>query len=386
MPSSSQLKINLSALVQNVKIIASASNTHIMAMIKANAYGTDPLFLAKLFQQIRPPRLAYLGVSHLSEAESLRESAITLPIFVLSVPPYEARRAARHRVSCAVSTLEEVDTLNQAAHEENVRLAVHLHIDTGMGRFGAQLEQVLPLYHAIKSSSHLFLEGIMTHFAAAEREEFDPFTYGQIESFRALLMQLPQIPRFVHAANSAGAMRFSLPFCTLSRIGLGMTGYGHCLDGMAPALTMTAPIVSISRLEKGASISYNCCYRVEKEGMRVGILPVGYYDGFPRSLSGKGYVLIKGKKAPMIGMICMDFMMIDLTDILEAQLGDEALLFGPDLRADQLGLWAGTDVRELLANLSCRIERVWTHPPLNLSGEQTDDTITKRLSSAIPTV
>jgi alanine racemase/UDP-N-acetylmuramoyl-tripeptide--D-alanyl-D-alanine ligase len=232
-----------------------------------------------------------------------------------------------------------------------------------MNRLGVSKAQAIHLYRAIKNASYLHLEGAMTHFAAAESPTFDSFTYNQIDQFKQFLDMLPSRPRWIHAANSGAAVRFNIPFCNLVRIGLGAVGYGYCLDGVKPALSFTSSLASISFSNKGETVGYNCTYKIKKHRSRIGVIPVGYHDGFHRVISGKGYVLIRGKKAPMIGTICMDFMMIDLTEVPEAEVGDEILLFGSGLSPEIIAAWAKTDVRELLAGLPLRVRRLWVNLP-----------------------
>jgi len=358
----SNLKIDLSVIYRNLNKIA-ASFGHVMVMVKANAYGTDPLFISKFLQISGLKCIPFVGVSHVWEGVHLREAGITLPIFVIAAPAYEAELVAIHQLTPAVSTFEEVEQLNLAAKKHGKKLSVHLHLNTGMNRLGVSKAEAIHLYQAIKNAAYLHLEGAMTHFAAAESSTFDSFTYNQIDQFKQFLDMLPSRPRWIHAANSGAAVRFNIPFCNLVRIGLGTVGYGHCLDGVKPALSFTSILTSISFSKKGETVGYNCTYKIKKDRSRIGVIPVGYHDGFHRVISGKGYVLIRGKKAPMIGTICMDFMMIDLNEVPEAEVGDEILLFGSGLSPEIIASWAKTDIRELLAGLPLRVKRVWINPP-----------------------
>lgn len=359
MQSSSRLSVNLSGIRNNIQKLTSSFG-HVMVMVKANAYGTDQHTLSKFLHT--HPNIPFLGVSHVWEGISLREAGVTLPIFVISAPPHEAEYVVAYQLTPAVSTIVEVEKLNYAAQKLNKKLPVHLHLDTGMNRSGVSFSKAFDLYTTIQNAPSLYLEGLMTHFAAAEFPEFDYFTLHQIRQFKEFLDSLPIRPRWVHAANSGGAVRFPLPFCNLARIGLGFLGYGICLEGVNPVLTLSTKLTAINTGKMGESVSYRRTYTVKQEKERIGVVPFGYHDGFPRSLSNKGYVLIRGKKAPMIGAICMDFMMIDLTNIPEAQIGDEVLLFGLDLPPTTVASWIEIDVRELLVGLSNRVQRFWIYP------------------------
>ena len=358
MQSSSSITIDLNAIQNNLNRLVDQFG-NVMVMVKANAYGTDSLFLSKFLQSGVCKGIAFLGVSHVWEGIRLRESGITLPIFVIAAPPYEADLIVKHQLTPSVSTFEEVESLNRASQRYGRTTAVHLHLCTGMRRFGSPPTQALDLYTCIQEAAHLHLEGLLTHFVAAESAAFDAFSQRQILEFQECMEALPTLPKWVHAANSAGAVRFSMPFCNLVRIGLGFLGYGVCLEGSLPALRLTTKLASTNICTQGATVGYNCGYTFEKEQGMIGVIPVGYHDGLHRSLSNKGYVLIRDKKAPMIGTVCMDFMMIDLTDIPEAVVGDEVCLFGPELSPNILAEWAQTDVRELLASLSTRVQRLW---------------------------
>ncbi len=358
MQSSSSLTIDLNAIQDNLNHLATQFG-HVMVMVKANAYGTDSLFLSKFLQSGACKGVASLGVSHVWEGVHLRESGITLPIFVIAAPPYEADLVAKYQLTPAVSSFEEVESLNRASQRYGGTTSVHLHLCTGMKRFGIPPHQAPDLYDCISEASHLHLEGVLTHFVAAESAAFDALSQRQILEFKQYIDSLPAVPRWIHAGNSAGAVRFPMPFCNLVRIGLGFLGYGVCLEGSKPALQLTTKLASSNICTQGTTVGYNCTYTFEKEKGLIGVIPVGYHDGLHRSLSNKGYVLIRGKKAPMIGTICMDFMMIDLTDIPEAIVGDEVCLFGPELSPKILAEWAQTDVRELLASISTRVQRLW---------------------------
>src|ERR1700722_7309757 len=373
MRSSSILTVDLSVIHSNLKKLT-AHFGQVMVMVKANAYGTDPIFLSKYIKSTEWNGVPFVGVSHVEEGVRLREGGVTLPIFVIAAPPYDAEWVAVHQLTPAVSSFEEIEALNLAANKYEKIIPVRLHLNTGLNRFGIALNDSLHLYRKIKSSPHLLLEGVMTHFAAAESPEFDFFTCEQIRQFKQFLDYLSPLPRWIHAANSGGAVRFPMPFCNLVRIGLGVIGYGICLEGIKPSLTLSTTLASITLSKKGETVGYNRTYTIKKEKARIGVIPVGYHDGFHRILSGKGYVLIHGKKAPMIGTICMDFMMIDLTDIPEARVGDEVLLFCPELSPHQIAAWGMTDVRELLVSLPMRVKRKWKY--------NDDATNTSKLSSS----
>ncbi|MCH9627015.1 MAG: Alanine racemase [Chlamydiales bacterium] len=350
MPSSSVLKIDLDAIEQNVKLFAEKGA--LMAMVKANGNGTGAIHLAPYLKKFG---VTLLGVAHVQEGVTLRKAGIDMPIFVLSVPPFEAKLAARYKLEPAVSTLEEIEALNQVA--TNV-IPVHLNINTGLNRFGAEPKATSLLVEAIQKAAHLHLEGVMTHFAASDQAKLDSFTEQQIACFKACVQSIQPPPRWIHAANSAAALRFALPFCNLSRIGVGLFGYGVA-PPFRPALSFESHLCAIRYPKKGETIGYQRHYTVPHEKMRFGVIPVGYHDGMHRHYKEKGHVLIQGKKAPRVGAICMDFMFVDLTTIPKAEVGDRATLFGPDLSPETVAQWGNTDVREVLTSIGPRTERLF---------------------------
>jgi alanine racemase/UDP-N-acetylmuramoyl-tripeptide--D-alanyl-D-alanine ligase len=273
-----------------------------------------------------------------------------------------------------VGERENILALAQAAKQNKKGVKVHLHVDTGMNRLGCRIEEALALAKEIENTPYLKLEGVFTHFAASENPEEDFFTKGQINRFNEMLDELSKngiSPPYTHAANSAGAARFSLPMCNMVRIGLSLYGLSpskaakEALE-LRPALTLTSRIVGINKCKSGDSVSYGRNYRIEKENARIAVIPIGYFDGIHRSYSGKGFLMIRGKKAPIVGNICMDFMMADITHIPEAAINEPVLIFGEDefgnsYPAEEIALLGNTIVYELIACLGPRIQRVFIH-------------------------
>ncbi len=341
MPSSSTLIINLDAIETNIHRFKQKGR--VIAMVKANAYGIGALALTPHLIEFG---VSMLGVAHVSEAVALRNAGIEIPIFVVSAPPFEAAEVAHYHLEPAVSTLEEIEALSLAAKEV---IPVHLHIDTGMNRFGAPPEEALALSRAIHHASNLLLVGLMTHFTSAELPEMDAYTNEQISLFKNVVDALDTSPRWIHAANSPG-IRFTLPFCNLVRVGISL---------FESALTLESHLSYVSQAKKGETVGYHCAYKVERD-MTIGVIPFGYHDGLHRHYKEKGYVLIHGKQAPMIGNICMDFMMVDLSAIPEAQVGDRVTIFDQNLPPETVASWGNTDVRELLASIGPRTQRILT--------------------------
>lgn len=372
-PSDNKYIINLAAISSNISTLKSKlpQNTRIMVMTKAAAYGTDAIPLAKFLGM---NGIDILGVSYADEAITLKHAGVTQNLFVLNAAIYEAAKIAKWDLEVGVSEPGLIDALADAALDQHKKIKVHLHIDTGMSRFGCHPEEALELAIRIKNYPTLALEGIMTHLASADDSNSNAFTQNQIarldfaiESIKSAGIEIP----WIHAANSAGSLGFSLPQCNMARIGLAIYGLYPSLrckkEGeLRPALSLTSRIVGINTCKKGDTVSYGGHYKVERAEERIAILPIGYFDGLHRHYSGKGAVIIRGQKAPMVGNICMDYMMVNVTDIKNASVGDTALIFGQDdhgqvISAETLAAQGQSIVHELITCLGPRLPRIFLH-------------------------
>ncbi|MFZ0566099.1 MAG: alanine racemase [Chlamydiales bacterium] len=355
MPSCSQLFIDLNQIHQNLNAIEK-KKVQVMPMVKANGYGTDALLLSRFLQSCHVP---FVGVSHVEEGVYLRKEGISLPIFVINAPPFEAEKVVRYRLEAAISSFEEAKALNRAAKQAPIN--VHLFINTGMNRFGASCEKALSLAQYIQSARSLKMEGVMTHLATTDSSAFK-----QIARFKNVIDHLSSLPRWIHVAKS-GTVDFNPPFCNLARIGLGLFDKALCLH---------SHLVTITSGKKGERVGYDGTFLIEKKEAKIGVVPLGYHDGIHRHYAGKGYVLIHGKKAPMIGQICMDFMMVDLTQIPEARVGDLVVFFDSTHSVQRFAEWGNTNVREVIACLGPRIQRIF------IKTEDNDESSPTRLQSS----
>lgn len=368
-PCENRLVINLAAIRSNLALIRTKlpHKTRIMIMVKAKGYGTDPGILGDFLSKCG---IDILGVAHVDEAIALKQRGVNQAIFVLNIAPFEAEKLVKHDFEVGISDETLIEILEHEASLKQKKISVHLHVDTGMGRFGCRPDKALDLAKKIINSSSLELVGLMTHLAAADFPEEDHFTYDQIAKFQQVLKTFHEhsiYPRWIHAANSSGMLRFDFPFCNMIRLGLAPFGISSCKEEkhILPfkiALSLHSRLAGINICKKGETISYGRTYKVEKAEQKIGIVPLGYFDGLHRHYSGKGYVLVRGKPAKMIGRICMDFMMIDLSDIEDVQKGDPVLIFGEDIFGnmiftEEVASWGNTDVRELISCLGPRIQR-----------------------------
>ncbi len=368
-----QCLINLAAIEANIASMRNklGPQTRIMVMVKALAYGTNDIRMAKFLTTCG---INILGVSYVDEGVALKRAGVTQDIFAISAATYEAAKVVKWDLQVGVSEKGLITTLAYEAEKCQKKVKIHLHVDTGMSRFGCRPEEVLELAQYIRSFPSLSLEGIMTHFASADDPESDSFTLQQATHFEQVIIQLHEagitIP-WKHAANSSAVMRFNFPQFNMARVGLAIYGLypsetaKQAMD-LRLALSLVSRIVGINICRAGDTISYGRSYKVQREIERIAVLPIGYFDGLHRNYSGKGSVVIRGQKAAMVGKICMDFMMVDVTDIPNAAIGDPVLIFGEDehgqyISPEELATSGDSIVHELITCLGPRIQRIFIY-------------------------
>jgi len=332
---------------------------HMMAVVKANAYGHG---LVQVAQTALENGADWLGVAIPEEGECLREAGITAPILVLGgVNARGAEASVCFGLTQTVFDAERVRLLEAAAARQGKKADIHIKIDTGMGRIGVRTEDELAtLIHAIEASPHLSLTGAFTHFADADGEE-ESYSLSQMKAFEKMKQLLPK-DILIHASASAAGARFPNARYQMVRQGISLYGCAprpECAS-VKPALSWYTEVIHVKTLPAGACVSYGCTYRAEKE-TRVATLPIGYGDGYHRALSGKAQVLIGGVRCPVIGRICMDQMMADVTQVPteEAAVGAKVVLLGrqgtDEITAGELADWAGTISYEMLLAATARV-------------------------------
>jgi len=367
----SQLIIDSDKIRNNLRVIKKKlpDDTKIMAVIKASAYATDDITFAKLFDA---DGVDMFGVAHADEGIILRKSGIRSPIFVTHVPPFEAFKIVQWNLDVAVDHHDQIDALAKEASLQSKTINVHLHVDTGMNRFGCRPEEALSLAHKIEASRNLHLTGIMSHFHSADIPSSDHLSTKQIAQLDDAIKSIESagidIP-LKHIANSSAVARFDLPQYNMVRIGLALYGVHPCesMKAGSPlqlALTLQSRITHIKTCFEGERISYGGKHTVKRPFEKIATIPVGYHDGIHRSYSGKAYCIVKGMKAPFVGNICMDFLMIDITDIPNVCIGDIVTFFGDDdldisVTPEEFAAWSGSIPHELIACLGPRIKRLW---------------------------
>lgn len=358
-------EIDLEAIRHNLRHVAllQPAGTHVIAVVKADAYGHGALPVAHAALTAG----AYgLAVSTLEEAAELLEAGEGDHDRVLvlgGLTPAAAPRAAE--VGCAVMChrLDVARALAAAARAAGRRLPVHLKVDTGMGRLGCTPEEAPELAHAIATAEGLRLAGTFTHFAAAESDE--AMTRRQAERFKAVVDAIRGAgvdPGLRHAGNSGAGLR--LPGLALDAIRVGIALYGYDPGGepagLRPALSLRALVTHVKDVPAGATIGYGATWRAERPS-RIATVAVGYADGVMRARSSRGDVLVRGRRAPVAGRVSMDAITIDVTGVPGVEVGDTATLIGADgeerITADDVGRWSGTLAYEVLTGIGRRVER-----------------------------
>jgi len=361
--------INLAALSHNLSQIQGrlADGCHILAVVKANAYGHGAVEISRALVRQGISRLA---VASVNEGLALREAGITADIIVMAdLFDEHLQELLAHRLTPVVTESRLLPALAKAAEARNVLLPIHIKVDTGMGRLGCAPEDLASLFDALSSWKSLIVEGLMTHLADSDGN--DPsHTERQLESFRRILDLMHQrgltVP-FVHAANSAAIVRFPQAHFSLVRPGIMLYGY-HTLSHsipcptLKPVLSLRTSVIQVRTIQSGDSISYNGTF-VATRKTKIAVLPIGYADGYSRRLSNNGFVLIRSRRAPIVGTVCMDMTMVDVTDIGSVQVGDDVTLIGAQgqeaIGADDIAEWTGTIPYEVLCAIGPRVPRLY---------------------------
>ena len=365
MQSRNRRVVDLSALENNMRLIRAAvpASAKVLAVVKADGYGHGAAETAKAVIQGGAEMLA---VASAGEGSQLRESGIDLPILVLgAVTESDAREGVLYDLTQTVCSPEMVEWCEKEAALLQKQTEVHLKIDSGMGRIGVRTETERDrILNTLKKCPHVRLTGAFTHFADADGgEDGISYTRKQYERFLQLISPLPDgIVR--HCCNSAAIHRFPEMALDMVRAGISLYGYPPVPTGLPlkPCMKWSAEISHIKELPAGCFVSYGRTYCSEQP-VRVATVTCGYGDGYHRAAGPDGWVLIRGKRAKIIGRVCMDQMMADITGIKDAAVGDEAVLLGCDgeeqITAEDIAAWAGTISYEILLSAGSRVEKIY---------------------------
>ena len=363
-------EIDLDALIENFRAIRAACSSGLMAVVKADAYGHGAAVIAPILQS---EGAEWFAVSNLQEAIDLRASGVDRPILVLGyTPPEAAPLLSEYGISQALFDFDYAAALSLEADAQSLSIPVHLKLDTGMGRIGfdCRTDELLGLADAFSAAElpGLRLEGAFTHFAAADRSG-DPggdFTENQYRHFIAATSAIRAkgyAGILCHCCNSAGLMLEKDKQLDLCRPGIILYGLSPDADlepnlPLKPVMAFKSVVSMVKDVPKGTSLSYGRTF-IAPDNMRIATVSAGYADGFFRLLSNCGEVLVHDARARIVGRICMDQFLIDVTSIPGVARGDEVTLFGPGLSADEQAGRIGTISYELVCAVSKRVPRVY---------------------------
>jgi alanine racemase len=362
------VEVDLEAVAYNVRQVKEivGPDVQVQAVLKADAYGHGAITVARTALN---NGASFCGVASVNEAVRMRQGGVDAPILVLGyTPAWLAKQALLHDVTLTLYDPDVARAYSRAATELRRTARVHVKVDTGMGRLGLLPDQLVSFVQEIHKLPGLDLEGIFTHFSVADDEDLE-YTRWQLDRFLKVLGQLAGIGinfRLVHCANSAALLR--LPEARFSMVRLGLAMYGlqpsthvHLPVGFHPALTWKTTIAQVKTLPPGSYVSYGNIYQTQAEET-IAVIPVGYADGFRRAPTRWQAVLVRGKRAPIVGRVCMDQTMVNVSHIPNVRVGDEVVLIGCQgddaITAEEVANWLGTINYEVVSEILARVPRV----------------------------
>ncbi|MDX1993741.1 MAG: alanine racemase [bacterium] len=361
------VEVDTAALANNVRALKAhlGREVALMAVVKSDAYGHGAVVVS---QTALLNGATYLGVSSLAEALELRDAGIEAPILAMNYTPvYLARQAIQQNVTVTLYDLEMARAYDRAAREVGAKLKVHLKIDTGMGRLGVMPNEAIPMFRYLTALHNLDIEGIYTHFSAADS---DPgYTAQQLSAFRAIVRPLQATIgfrfRYIHAANSTAALLYRESHFNMVRAGLAMYGLHpsesiRLPDSFSPVLTWKTVVAQVKTLPPGHPVGYGNTY-ITQGYERMAVLPVGYGDGLRRAPHDWGEVLIRGKRAPIVGRVSMEKIVVRVDAVNDVSIGDEVVLLGRQgegvISAEEVAARLGTNNYEVVCSVLPRIPR-----------------------------
>lgn len=363
------LEINLGALKKNLeKIRFIAKGAKIIAIVKANAYGLGAVPISKVLEA---SSVDAFGVACASEGLQLRNAGIKKPILILGgIYRGEVKDSLANGLTPVVGGFDQLKQLVPELKKLGTSASVHIKVDTGMGRLGFQINELNKLFDELqKSPGYIEVSGLMSHLACADQPE-NPYTEHQTKRFREVISMFEKVgyKKIVkHMANSAGVMFWQQTIFDAVRPGIFLYGarpdpYIKTGPKPTPVARFYTKIALVKTVPEGTAVSYGSTF-VTKRRTRLGVCPVGYADGYLRGLSNRAEVLVNGKRTHVIGNVCMDMTMIDLTDIPAAKVGDEVILCGKqgdeEISVEKLANWLGTIPYEILCHIGARVPRIY---------------------------
>ena len=357
--------IDLNAVSHNIAEIRKkiGSKRGLMAVVKADGYGHGAIEVGSAALRSGAD---CLGVALPEEGEQLRNAGIKSPILVLGpIQPEEADKVISNRLEQTVSSLDLTEALDRAALKHAARVNIHIKIDTGMGRIGLKSTDVMPFVRRLNRFRNIDLTGVFSHFACADESD-KAFSFKQIKIFNKIIGEIEasgiKIPK-KHLANSAGVLDLPGSYYDLVRPGIMIYGLYPSPEVMRsiklkPAMTLRSKISHLKLIPDGTPISYGRTFYTRGNSL-VATVPLGYADGYNRQLSNQGYVMVKGQRAPLIGRVCMDMCMIDVSKIKNVQPGDDVTVFGDDPSVDDIAGLMGSINYEVVCSVGKRVPRIY---------------------------
>ncbi len=368
------VELSSSAVKKNLSILKNftPNNTLFCAVVKSNAYGHGVREMVSLLESVD-----WFAVNSLEEGLELRELGVKKPILLLGyVPLNRLKEAIDANLKLTVYNIETVEKLSTILKTTEKKAHIHIKIETGTGRQGLTEEDIKLFIEKLKSLSNIDVEGISSHFANAEDPLNIEYSYEQIKKFKRAIDTITSKgikPKIFHMASTAAAMLIPESRFSMVRHGIGLYGLwpskqthlvvsmkNPTLPNLEPVLKWKTRVIQIKNIPEGSFIGYGSTYKTTRP-TRLGVLPVGYADGYSRSLSNSAYVILKGKRAPVIGRVCMNLTMIDITDIPGVKLEEEVTLLGKSgnehLTAETMAGWARTINYEIVTKISPFLER-----------------------------
>ncbi|MGQ9674764.1 MAG: alanine racemase [Chloroflexota bacterium] len=362
-------EIDLDAIEHNVRQIRLLIGQHVelLAVVKANAYGHGAGPVAKAALEAGANRL---GVAIVDEGVQLRRAGIKHPILVLGyIPPWQANEVVGQDLMATVNTWQTALALSARASALGREATVHVKVDTGLGRFGLLPHEVLKFVRGLLTLPSLRLEGFWTHFATADEKDKE-YTRRQLAVYHEALKSLSDAGISIpcrHVANSAATLEMPESHLDMVRCGIALYGLypsvevGHAV-ALQPAMSLKARLARVRELPVGSSVSYGRKFVADRPTL-VGLVPFGYADGFDRGLSSVGSVIVRGRRAPVIGRVCMDQFVVNLQDVSGAAQDDEVVIIGrqgdEEITADEVALAAATINYEIVCGIGARVPRVY---------------------------
>jgi alanine racemase len=355
-------EINLDAISYNINELRRHLNpgTRIMAMVKAFAYGSGPAEIAALMEY---QRVSYLAVAYADEGVELRNAGVTLPVMVMNPDPSSSEIIIKYNLEPEIYSFSVLENFTGVASKHGlIAYPVHIKIDSGMHRLGFMPEEVTELSTLIKSKECIRIISVFSHLAASEDPAMDHFSHKQVEVYLKAVAQIngaTGYPFLRHILNSSGIARFPQYQFDMVRPGIGMYGLGNTGElNLKITGRFKTRISQIKRINAGEPVGYNCADVSDHDRM-IAILPVGYADGLNRRLgNGNGNLYLNGNRVPIIGNVCMDMCMADVTDRI-ANVGDEAEIFGGNIKIEEIAMKCQTIPYEILTSIPGRVKRVF---------------------------